>query len=296
MKRNFGKAAAIAVTMLFVVMTASYFYFTPARPSATLRDSVSVSPSIPHTSTPYSAPSRTAAPEARGSSPFGANYWQLALTLIICLAMISLIVAALKTRRRDLLQSPHLVTPESFQKWTGQVADTMGDVIRATNINSHAVRESHSNVETAFIKMSQTFLTLQSALDQRDQQIKRAEQGWELQVFRKFLMRFARVDEVLNDKSIGDPNSALEQARLMMRDALEECGVEMFHPRIGSDYRTEKGVDDQPILIHANDRDLAFSIKSVTSPGYYVRSANGDDVVVIPAKVEVYVPQETINA
>lgn len=295
MKRNLKMAAAIAA--LLAASLTAYFYFSPGRPDKAIALGSSPTQAPIRDTAAVSTPSVSDQPPQAGGelSRFDSSSVRFAIAALLVLALSAIILAALKKRRDGLLLSPHLVTPQNFHKWTEQVAGTLESVIRATNSNSHEVRESKSNLQAAFVELSQTFLTLQRALDQRDQQLKRAEQGWELQIFKKFLLRFARVDEVLNDQTIDDA-SALVQARLMMRDALDECGVEPFHPRIGSDYRTERGVDDQPILTHVNDKDLYFTIKSVRSPGYCVRATNGDDVIVIPARVEVYAPQEGANA
>lgn len=295
MKLNIRIAAAIAA--LLAASLAGYIYFSVSRPTTATALSSSPLPTPVGNTVAPAAPRTNGQPskQSNNGSVFDSSNVRFAIASLLIVALAALILAALKKRRDELLLSPHLVTPENFHKWTGQVEDVLESVIRATNSNTHDVRESKASLQVAFVEMSQTFLTLQRALDQRDQQLKRAEQGWELQIFRKFLVRFARVDEVLNDPTI-DTHAALTQARLMMRDALDECGVEPFHPRIGSDYRTEKGVDDQPILTHVSDKDLFFTIRSVASPGYSVRAANGDDVIVIPARVEVYAPLEDANA
>lgn len=289
---------AIAVAALAVVVLFTYLSYESLNGSSNQGISARESASKPRPQRPLIEKDVVATPATRSildRSAFDSPSLQIALAGALLIALLALILSAMKKRRESLVQSPHLVTPENFHKWTAQVSDALGAVIKATNNNSLSIRENGSAFEAAFNDLARTFLALQSALDQRDQQLKRAEQGWELQVFRRFLLRFARVDEVLHDQSL-DASACLTQSRLMMQDALEECGVAQFLPRLGSDYRNEKGVDDRPVLTHVSESALFYKIKSVVSPGYRVRAANGDDLVVIPARVEVYAPEENINA
>jgi hypothetical protein len=197
-------------------------------------------------------------------------------------------------RRQQLLRSPHLVTPENFFKWTENVGGGLESVATVIGRLSEEVKASTEAHQKATNDLAATFLSLNKAIDQRDQQIRRAEQGWELHLFKRFLIRFSRVDQTLNDNSMSD-SDILIQARELMADALNECDVYPLYPEIGSDFRKANGVDDRPLLVPTTDGSLYYQIKRVVTPGYRLRSPNQGDVVVIPAKVEIYSPTETIN-
>lgn len=198
-------------------------------------------------------------------------------------------------RRRDLLRSPHLVTPENFSKWTGSVSGSLENVVNALITLSEHTKIAQEAHRQSVGELSETFLTLNKAIEQRDQQIRKAEQGWERHVFKKFLVRFARVDQTLNDDLL-EPAEVLRQARALMNDALNECDVHPLIPPIGSDYRKINGVDDSPLLVPTNDPSLFYLIKRVITPGYRLSAPDQDDVIVIPAKVEVYSPSENLDA
>lgn len=294
MKTSLNKAAVLIAALALVVLAAISFFTAERQVLPSFRADAATAAHQANTA-PSAASSELGSVQAQEDN--GGTWWRWGLPFIatFALAGTTLLLVFRQRKREALLASPHLVTPESFRKWTGDVTSTIDRITNATQANSKEVRESRTSLESSFIEMSQTFLTLQRALDQRDQQLKRAEQGWELQIFKKFLVRFARVDELLNDHSEIDSDARLTQARLMMRDALEECGVEEFRPLVGSDYRTEKGVDDRPTLSHVEDPSLFYRIKNVQAPGYCVRTADGNQVIVIPARVEVYAPGESKN-
>jgi len=221
--------------------------------------------------------------------------WNLLIFTTAVLAFAWLLFYFFSRRRRDLLQSPHLVTPENFGKWTGSVSESIKNVANALLHLSEHIKASQESHRQSVVDLSETFLTLNKAIEQRDQQIRKAEQGWERQVFKRFLVRFARVDQTINDSSI-EPIEVVRQARALMSDALSECDVHPWVPPIGSDYRKANGVDDSPLLVPTNEPSLFYSIKRVITPGYRLSAPDQDDVIVIPAKVEVYSPSESVNA
>jgi len=222
-------------------------------------------------------------------------YVLIAGTAAVALTFAWMVYRFASRRRRDLLLSPHLVTPENFHKWTGSVSGGLENFAnRLLHLSEH-IKSSQEAHRQSVVELSETFLTLNKALDQRDQQIRRAEQGWERQVFKRFLVRFAKVDQTLND-SLLTPPEVLGQARALMHDALSECDVHPLLPPIGSDYRKATGVADRPDLVPTNDQALFYIIKRVVTPGYRLSTPDHEDVIVIPAKVEVYSPMEKSDA
>ena len=136
------------------------------------------------------------------------------------------------------------------------------------------------------------FLTMQKALDTRDAEIARLKKGYDAKIFKRFLMRFIRVDSALKEicGEAGDGAESRNYRRVsrLLEDALEECGVEQFSPEIGSDYR-EAGsrVAEEPLVSPTDDAEQDFKIASVKSVGY-ILEGEGETEVIVPAKVSIY--------
>ena len=137
-----------------------------------------------------------------------------------------------------------------------------------------------------------SFLTLQDALSLRDKEIERLKEGYDTKVFKKFLMRFVRASRAIreiHDESIGtNQEKDYKYLLRLIEDALEECGVELYTPKLGLDYR-EVGpeIADNPKTIATIDPDQDYMIAGVDSPGYIIASEGGVQVIV-PAKVLIY--------
>ena len=134
-----------------------------------------------------------------------------------------------------------------------------------------------------------TLAFLRNALDEKDAEIQRYKRGYDAHLFRRFLYRFIRVDQTVNECSREDGLSVTERDQLsrLLEDALDECGVERFIPPVGADYRTTPGLSDNPKVVPAPDEASAFKIIEVLEHGYRLRHPQGEEVIV-PARVRVY--------
>ena len=96
--------------------------------------------------------------------------------------------------------------------------------------------------------MSQTFMTLKTSLDQKDEEISRYKNGYDATIFKNFLLRFTRVDKVIKEY-IGDNKidlNGLQDIQIQMDDALAECDVEIYIPEIGlEEYKTSAYIKEK---------------------------------------------------
>lgn len=198
--------------------------------------------------------------------------------------------------RRILLANPHMLVPEELGKWLNSLGDsvrgmggTLSVVAEAQSAESKKLTRQSSDVGEKVSNLIETFMTLQTALNERDNEISRLKRGYDAEVFRKFIARFLRVSQALDDiQAIPQPKAEnIGQLRRLFDDAFAECGVEQFIPNIGSDYRTEFGVADNPKTTKAADPADVFKIVSVVEVGYRVRGLEADELIV-PAKVTIY--------
>ena len=152
--------------------------------------------------------------------------------------------------------------------------------------NMHDISEKTSNKVDDVADM---FLTLHKSLDDKDIEIKRLKNGYDKEIFKKFIFRFIRVDQAVcdllnEDKEDSEP---LMQIRKLLENALSECDVEIFSPEIGVDYKKEFGVADNPKIVKSDKNEDEFKISEVVEEGYFINTPNNKEVIV-PAKVKVF--------
>ena len=106
------------------------------------------------------------------------------------------------------------------------------------------------------------------------------------------MTKFIRIANVLRELQLeagtsSDQKNFTYLSRLM-GDALEECGVEEFEPKIGTDFR-EAGptVTDDPIVQLTATAADDFKIASIQAPGYALETGERPEVI-IPAKVSIF--------
>jgi len=221
----------------------------------------------------------------------------LAVLIMALATVVSVSVSFYLYRWRRIIISDHaLLVPESlileFQSLNNLLVShqkLVTEMARATSSGYTKIAEriTHSAQTTAQVLDAST--TWQRALDERDSEIRKLRAGYDTELFRRFIIRFAQVKnaaEALQSEEDFSPKS-LDQINRLLDDAFDECGVERFRPEIGEDYRIAKGVCDNPIQIQTDRPEDAFRIKEVISAGY--RSRSGEQyAVVVPAEVSIF--------
>jgi hypothetical protein len=173
---------------------------------------------------------------------------------------------------------------------------SVAEMARATSSGYARVSERITHSAQVSAQVLEASTTWQRALDDRDQEIRRLKAGYDAELFRRFIARFARVKnaaELFQSDDQCGPKS-LSQISRLLDDALDECGVERFSPEIGEDYREATGVADNPKLIPTNRPEEAFRIEEIISPGFRSRSAE-QYTVIVPAEVSIRVYRPTIQ-
>ena len=149
------------------------------------------------------------------------------------------------------------------------------------NLASH-----NEKLQNKIESMTDTFLNLQGALDEKDKEIKRLQGGYDAEIFRRFLNRFIRVDQVIED-SLGEENIDLDSLlgiRQILEDAFDECGLCPFEPELKQNYAEADGVADNPKIIPNQDPSVVGTIVDVREKGYRLHTGE----IIRPAKVSIY--------
>ena len=201
-------------------------------------------------------------------------------------------------------KKPHQKNPEPRNDTKSVAADNVPEVkLPSSDIDGHISQQTQNINElrrdlAGLIRntndLSETFMTLKTSLDQKDEEISRYKNGYDAIIFKNFLLRFTRVDKVI--KEYADANkidmNGLKDIQIQMDDALAECDVEIFSPEIGSNFKTSIGVADNPDIKETSNQSEDSTIAEVLKPGYRRKLPNAsseDYQIITEAKVIIYV-------
>jgi hypothetical protein len=157
--------------------------------------------------------------------------------------------------------------------------------------NSYNVQQS--SLETLSKNFSESIATFQNYEKSQAGTIKKLTQGFDSDVFKKFLKRFVRVniflDDIIAKGGIDEKNSNnYRNLSRLMTDALEDCGLESFIPRVDTDYRDAGGaIEDNPKSEFTKDKKKDWLIKSIDRPAFVI-SGQGHNEFITKAKVTIY--------
>lgn len=235
-------------------------------------------------------------PELRGNEHFS----ELIYIALVMLAITTLVSTAINFYlyrwRKVLLSSPQLLVPEELGKYLDKLTKSLNGIgnILTNEVRSLTLKTAESSERIG--NMTETYMTLQTALDEKDQLIRRLKRGYDAEIFRKFITRFIRIDQAINDYMVcGESDrNAWEQVKRLFEDALDECGVESYEPQLGVDYRQEDGLSDNPKKIITDDLTKDFTVAEVIESGYRIRFNNQQEIIK-PAKVTIYIYEEQVS-
>jgi len=214
----------------------------------------------------------------------------LTITLLSLATVISVAVSFyLYKWRRILLSQPNTIVPEEWAKYLVGIGKDLEQFGTAVNRELESVsREAQMNT-SKISSMTDTYMELQTSLDRKDNEIKRLRSGYDAEIFRRFISRFARIEQTVDEFLLDDAEQeSLLMLRALFEDAFDECGVSKFEPAIGDDYRKSKNkVADNPKTRTTTNVEEEFLIAEVLEPGYQLQTGE-EHMVIIPSKVIIY--------
>jgi hypothetical protein len=226
--------------------------------------------------------------------PVPSSGWVIVALVALSIATLMSIAISfyLYRWRKILLSESHteIVVPEQFSGWVQginkhieKLSNQLGNGVEYVTRQS---QETGKNVSD----LTETFMTMQGALDEREAEIRRLKRGYDAEIFRKFIARFIRVDQIVEDfQTAGNANAEeLADIRRILEDAFSECGVESFKPEIGTDSRKAHGVADNPKKEEGAEPGDEFNIIEIIEQGYQIKTSDGYDVL-IEAKVKIQI-------
>jgi len=215
---------------------------------------------------------------------------------IVCLALITILSLSitfwLYRWRKRFTEKYEIVVPEDWHA----VSDLHNNKLNKQEVRIDQLTQALNRLgaDTGELRkiignMIESYLSLQSHIDTQDKEIARLREGHDVEIFRRFLNRFIRVDKAIQgyvDEGSIDLEG-LDQIKQILEDAFNECGLKVLEPTLGQDYAQTDGVADNPRKIPNQDPALVGKIAEVRECGYQLQETGK---IVQTAKVSVYGP------
>jgi hypothetical protein len=194
--------------------------------------------------------------------------------------------------RAMLLKDGPALVPE---KWGVLLANLSFETAKSRediSESAQALLRASGKQDARLEGLLESFLTLQQAISNRDDEIKRLRKGYDGKVFKRFLLRFIKASIAINEIKDGAKNSDqfqnLSYVARLLENALEECAVTELKPELNTDYRKLGAeVADGPEIVITEDDTLNFKIAEIKTPAYVIEGEGGYEVL-IPATVVIY--------
>ena len=135
-------------------------------------------------------------------------------------------------------------------------------------------------------------LSFQSALDDKDIEIKRLKEGFETEILRKNLINIASIHEKSSQMLKKEPeNNLLKNFIFLLTDVLKDSGVEITEIPVGRDFAL---FSDFIEVIGTTSKTLPAmekgQITEVSSPSYVLKGLDYETVL-LKAKIKYHLPE-----
>ena len=218
------------------------------------------------------------------------------ISLLIAFASSALSFFLYRGRRIALTKNQHALMPEAWLPTLEKVNDGVHKQSNLLEKFARWLAETLSTNSKKIDEVKDMIGTFRQALDKKDEEIERYKKGYDEKIFVKFLRRFAKlqkqVDEAVRhvEQNPSQVEKDLKNINLLLVNALEECDVVAFSPKVGEDWtKLAKGeVEDNPATILNPDPKQDQTIAEVVSVGYKLDNTE-TPVFIVPARIKIYV-------
>lgn len=240
------------------------------------------------------------------SSAFAA-FWVITLSISVFSTGVSIFVAYKFYTWRTKIEETGALVPEQWAQHILNLSDAiikfrdvLENQLQITNEQYQQFLKSQQTVSSEVHRMAQTLqvtqemlLKFQQTIDLKDSEISRLKKGYDNQILRKNILAMVNL-HVQTMAILGNDheNKSLKNIEFLMRDEIENCGVEIRDVPLGEDFA--KLSDYVDVVGHTSniDSDLVKGqISEVISEIYLMRVEDQLDVLK-KAKIKYHLPQE----
>jgi hypothetical protein len=238
--------------------------------------------------TPSSGPAQGVLPAIDpAETPADSNAWLEIALAAMAVATVGAVGAAIHAYRSggrvEVGSNRQVVVPSDLIRHLDRLMAFCGQLKGGIRNDLGRLGQQGDEVVKRSTELQNMFMTLRAALDAKDQEIARLKAGYDVKVYRNFVLRFAKVHAAAVEMSCDDPPQpdAIKDIAELLEDALDDAGVEMYHPTVGSNYLQAPtgSIADSPKVIASPNADDQYKIVEVLEPGYMVSAEGGADYV-----------------
>ena len=228
---------------------------------------------------------------------------------IIANLLISLFIYKNHRERMAILSDKKFVQPEEVQKQMQFFKDSVSEcnnMLTQIHQNNESLLQS-SLEQTARVLMSlqqdsqvhgedvkklmETFNLMNDKLDEKDKEIKRYKEGYDVSQIKKSVSGYIKVRDRISNYIESEKTEVedLEKLNLILESVIENSGVTEIVINVGDDYYDDQfnGKIDVPKILSTNDSNDNNKIVSIDKVGYEILG-NEIATVISKAKVTIY--------
>lgn len=224
------------------------------------------------------------------------NYYQILLILLIIsvVALASTFSAFYLYRWRRLLSEKsgkEILLPEQFNELMSGFKKLIDKNTAGFNTLGNDLRDQRASSNEKIDKMIEIFMTFQKAIDEKETEIKRLKEGYDSEIKRKFLLKFIKISQLVNEGTLN--KESLERIKLRFEYALDDCEVESFRPEEGTDSHNYESKELELVtIVKPEKKEDEFKIIEIFEEGYRFRISDNKFELISPSKVKIYGEKE----
>jgi hypothetical protein len=212
--------------------------------------------------------------------------------MIVVTAISSITSLYLYWWRRKLTDGERMLAPENLLDALHQMHADDKEAVNSLHSLRQSISDSKESTSDSISVLRKTFLTFRDGVHQRDAEIKKFQDGYDVVILRKYLKRFLLVEDAIlsTGREFPDSTEALNKVQKSLERALDECDIERFKPLIG-ELASDLGpsvTDDPEYVTSVSEDQSPGTIARVDKDGVRVRIRDDEWAVIRPAKIVVY--------
>lgn len=158
------------------------------------------------------------------------------------------------------------------------------------NYNSEVkiINSDIKNLESEITKMKNLFISLNSELTEKEEELKKYKKGYEKTILKKFFNSLIDINELTDNLNINSGEKDISNLKNYILFILQDLEIEQFLPIINEDFRTQGGVNAHGEVIETNDKSNDGKVVKVLKNGYKYTLDDGSVEVIQNAVAQVY--------
>ena len=158
------------------------------------------------------------------------------------------------------------------------------------NYNSEVkiINSDIKNLKSEITNMKNLFISLNSELTEKEEELKKYKKGYEKTVLKKFFNSLIDINELTANLNINSSEKDISNLKNYILFVLQDLEIEQFLPIINEDFRTQGGVNARGEVIETNDKSNDGKVVKVLKNGYKYILDDGSVEVIQNAVAQVY--------